>query len=81
MTPTGHEDAFLRPRLNARYRFSKGTLAGTRGNGRDAPQAVLPVVRTRPDGRDPGRRLLIRGTPFKTVVAPVLAADTVMDKE
>ena len=28
-----------------------------------------------------GRRLLIRGTPFKTVVAPVLAADTVMDKE
>jgi hypothetical protein len=28
-----------------------------------------------------GRPLLIRGTPFKTVVAPVLAADTVMDKE
>jgi len=34
----GHEDAFLRPRLNARYRFGKGTLAGTRGNGRDAPK-------------------------------------------
>jgi hypothetical protein len=32
-----HEDAFLRPRLDARYRFSKGTLAGTRGNGPDAP--------------------------------------------
>jgi len=30
----GHEDAFLRPKPNARYRFSKGTLAGTRGNGR-----------------------------------------------
>jgi hypothetical protein len=28
-----------------------------------------------------GRRLLIRGAPFKTVVAPVLAADTVMDKK
>ena len=33
----GHDDAFLRPRLDAGYRFSKGTLAGTRGNGRDAP--------------------------------------------
>ena len=28
----GHEHAFLRPRLNARYRFSQGTL-GERGNG------------------------------------------------
>jgi hypothetical protein len=28
-----------------------------------------------------GRCLLFRGTPFKTVVAPVLAADAVMDKE
>ena len=37
-----HEDAFLRPRLDARYRFSKGTLAGARGNGRDAP---IPAVR------------------------------------
>ena len=33
MTGMGHEDAFLRPRLNARYRFSKGTFAGTQGNG------------------------------------------------
>ena len=41
MTGVGHEDAFLRPRLNARYRFSKGTLAGTRGNGRDAPIAAV----------------------------------------
>ena len=40
----GHEDAFLRPRLNARYRFSKGTLAGTRGNGRDAPLADIDVT-------------------------------------
>ena len=42
MAPKGHEDAFLRPRLNARYRFGKGTLAGTRGNGRDAPKAAVP---------------------------------------
>jgi adenylate cyclase len=32
-----------RPRLNARYRFSKGTLAGTRGNGRDAPIRTFPL--------------------------------------
>ena len=37
MTAMGHEDAFLRPRLSARYRFIQGTLAGTRGNGRNAP--------------------------------------------
>jgi hypothetical protein len=35
----GHQDAFLRPRLSARYRFSQGTLAGTHGNGRDAPKS------------------------------------------
>ena len=29
----GHEDAFLRPRLSARYRSSQGTLAGARGKG------------------------------------------------
>ena len=34
---TRHQDAFLGPRLSARYRFSQGTLAGTRGNGREAP--------------------------------------------
>src|SRR5260370_24652657 len=33
----GHEDAFPRPRLSARCRFSQGTFAGTWGNGRDAP--------------------------------------------
>ena len=38
----GHEDAFPRPRLSARYRFSQETFAGTRGNGRDAP---TPAVR------------------------------------
>jgi hypothetical protein len=38
---SGHEDAFPRPRLSARNRFSQGTFAGTRGNGRDAP---LPAI-------------------------------------
>ena len=33
----GHEDAFSRPRLSARCRFSQGTFAGKWGNGRDAP--------------------------------------------
>ena len=36
-TAVGHEDAFPRPRLSARYRFSQGTFAGRRGNARDAP--------------------------------------------
>jgi hypothetical protein len=37
MTGSGHEDAFPRPTLSARCRFSQGTFAGMRGNGRDAP--------------------------------------------
>src|ERR1700739_3280875 len=41
----GHEDAFPRPRLSARCRFSQGTFAGTRGNGRDAPK---PDTRRKP---------------------------------
>jgi hypothetical protein len=44
----GHQDAFLRPRLGARYRFNKGTLAGTRGNGRDAPIAAIATKWSRP---------------------------------
>src|SRR4029077_15513272 len=43
MAAKGHEDAFLRPRLSARCRFSQGTFAGTRGNGRDAPKADLAI--------------------------------------
>ena len=37
----GHAEAFPAVRRNGRCRFSQGTLAGTRGNGRDAP---IPVV-------------------------------------
>src|SRR5712671_4600623 len=45
MAEVGHEDAFPRPRLSARSRFSQGTFAGTRGNGRDAPiPAVAPMT-------------------------------------
>jgi len=40
MTALGHQDAFLRPRLSGRYRFSQGTLAGTPGNERDAPKVA-----------------------------------------
>ena len=38
---SGHEDPFPRPGPSARCRFSQGTFAGTRGNGRDAP---LPAI-------------------------------------
>src|SRR6266851_6097928 len=38
----GHEERFPPPTLSGRRRFSQGTFAGTRGNGRDAP---IPAVR------------------------------------
>jgi len=41
MTAKGHEDAFPRLTLSARFRFSQRTFAGAHGNGRDAP---IPVV-------------------------------------
>jgi len=44
MSSMGHQDAFLRPRLSARCRFSQRTFAGTRDNGRDAPIPVLPAL-------------------------------------
>jgi hypothetical protein len=42
----GHEDRFLPPRLNGRCRFSQTTFAGTHGNERDAPIAVIPRYRS-----------------------------------
>jgi hypothetical protein len=36
-----HEERFPPPRLSARCRFSQGTFAGMRGNGRDAPEAAI----------------------------------------
>ena len=44
MAASGHENAFPRPRLSARYRFSQRTFAGTRGNGRDAPIPDLSAL-------------------------------------
>jgi hypothetical protein len=45
MTATGHQDAFPRPRLSARGRFSQRTFAGTWGNGRDAPSGANTLCR------------------------------------
>jgi hypothetical protein len=41
MAGVGHQDAFLRPRLNACCRFSQRTFATPPGNRRDAP---IPAV-------------------------------------
>ena len=38
------DSGFLPPTLSARYSFSQRTLVGTRGNGRDAPSAVIPAL-------------------------------------
>jgi len=40
----GHEDAFPRPSVSARCRFSQGTFAGASGNDEDAPKPVIPSV-------------------------------------
>ena len=64
MAGMGHEDAFPRPRLSARCRFSQRTFAGPRGNGRDAPTTVIrraasnrPVSITRSRHRSRGLTL------------------------
>src|ERR1700730_11919042 len=44
MAAPGHEDAFPRPRANGRCRVGQGTIAGTRGNGEDAPTADVPAL-------------------------------------
>jgi hypothetical protein len=43
-----HEERFPPPRLSARCRFSQGTFAGMRGNGRDAPKPAVPGTVGRP---------------------------------
>jgi hypothetical protein len=40
---TRHQERFPPPSLRDRCGFREGTFAGTRGNGRDAPRAVVPV--------------------------------------
>ena len=43
----GHEERFPPSRLSGRCRFSQGTFARTRGNGRDAPIADLKPAITK----------------------------------
>ena len=38
-----HEERFPPPRLSAGCAFRKETIAGMRRDGRDAPQAVVPL--------------------------------------
>ena len=42
MPASGHEERFPLPSARGRCRFSQGTFARTRGNGRDAP---IPAIR------------------------------------
>src|SRR6516165_11656608 len=58
MAAMGHQEAFLRPRLSARYRFSEGTLAERRGNGRDVTKAAIswPKWQGAPSASSRGRR-------------------------
>jgi len=63
----GHQHAFLRPRLSARYRFSQGTFARTRGNGRNAPFPAVALmfagsVKNRLRQRDGFKRNIIQVT-------------------
>jgi hypothetical protein len=63
----GHEDAFPRPRLSVRCRFSQRAFVGTWGNGQDAPIAVVRTNANRAPGSTRSlRRLhreLIKGIP------------------
>jgi hypothetical protein len=43
MTASGHEERFPPPRLSAGCGVRKETIAGTRRNGRDAPNPVIPT--------------------------------------
>jgi hypothetical protein len=43
MTPLGHKERFPPTRLSARCEFRKETIAGTRGNGKVAPIAAIPI--------------------------------------
>ena len=57
MTEMGHEDAFPRPKLSARCRFSQRTFAGTRDNGRDAPIPAPHLIGLEPQESTPLRTL------------------------
>ena len=59
----------------------KGRSPGPTATGKMRRKRSSPWLERDQMAETYGRRLLIRGTPFKTVVSPVLAAVTVMDKE
>jgi hypothetical protein len=42
LSAMGHQDAFLLPRLSARYRFCQGTLAGPRATGKKRRLQIFP---------------------------------------
>ena len=44
MTNLGQEDQFVPPKLSARSVITTQTVAATRGDGRDAPEAVVSVT-------------------------------------
>src|ERR1700736_5653999 len=81
-SPSGHEDAFPRPRLSARCWFSQGTFAGTWGNRRDAPIPDLPTltpereVRPFPDGRLGAHEIGTPATPGPPDFQKRCSADT-----
>jgi hypothetical protein len=64
------QDAFLRPRLRARYRFSQGTFAGVQGNGRDAPKPDLSGRAREPRG---SLRVISPHSPDKGAILTALA--------
>ena len=76
MAGKGHQDAFVRPRLNARYRFSKRTLAGTRGNGRGAPIPAIRGIEIERQGstQDRGRDAHRWTPPARTRTSPIRAS-------
>jgi hypothetical protein len=76
MTASGQEERFPPPRLSARCRFSQGTFAGTRGNGRDAPEADSEP------NRSPASAFLLpkiaRAIPFSAAMSSAAALHEVL---
>ena len=59
MAGVGHEDAFPRPTLSARCRFSQETFAGSQGNGDRLRGAILPDLAVDRDPEGEGRPPLV----------------------
>jgi hypothetical protein len=76
-TALGEEDAFPRPRLSARCRFSQGTFAGTRGNGRDAPAPAIREANVQ-TAVEPGFSANVKITPLGSHDGEFCALDRAM---